>query len=107
MTLLYIDCINDIWHDVASSKNDYQPPQQKPVDNGIYYYENHGFQFYLKQTFSAVVDWEYVELFETLNAIMDFAVVHLMFEMDVEVVSRGVGNFEGHLTYKGPLLGTS
>jgi len=56
------------------------------------------------------VDWEYAELFDTLNVIMAFASRWRMFEMDIEVVAGGVGNSEGFIRYDGlvaPMLNVS
>lgn len=69
------------------------------MENQAFLYEHHGFEFVLKQALSAVVDWEYVELFWTLEAMVKFAVRWGMREMDVEVVAAGVGNFDGYVRF--------
>ena len=55
----------------------------------------------LKKTFSAVMEWEYGELFDTLTTLMAFAIRAGMWEMDIEVVVEGTGNFEGYVKYSG------
>lgn len=101
LTLLYIDCMADIWQKVAHETNTHHPPDAKPVENQAFLYEDHGFQFVLAQSHSAIVDWEYGELFDTLSAIMGFAVKYRTLEMDIRVVVRGLGNFEGYIKYTG------
>ena len=97
-TLLYINCVEEVWSSVAHERNTYPYPERKPVDNQAFLYEDRGFQFVLKQSSTAAVDWEYGELFDTLNALMAFAARYSMVEMDIEVVA-GPGNFEGYITY--------
>lgn len=60
------------------------------------------FYLELQQVSSAVVNWEYVELYCTLILIIEFAVKYRMREMDVEVVVAGVGACGGTIRYNGP-----
>ena len=60
------------------------------------------FYLELQQGSSAVVKWEYVELYCTLIIIVEFAVKYRMREMDVEVVVAGVGAYGGIIRYNGP-----
>ena len=53
----------------------------------------------LKRAHGAVVDWMYVEFFWTLETIMKFAISYGMWELEVEVVAGGVGNFDGWVKF--------
>ena len=43
-----------------------------------------------------------MQLYETLNALIEFSAMYNMREMDVEVLAGGVAAFGGIITYNGP-----
>ncbi len=100
--MMYVRCLWDIWNVVAHSQNAYQPPEVRPLDGPSFIYQNDVFRIELRQASSAVVDWEYVELYNTLNLLIGFAFKYGMREMDIEVVTAGVGAFGGVIRYSGP-----
>ena len=99
---MYIRCLWDIWNVVAHSQNAYQPPEVRPLDGPSFIDQNDMFRIELRQESSAVVNWEYVELYNTLNLVIAFAAKYGMREMDIEVVAAGVGAFGGNIRYSGP-----
>lgn len=99
---MHVNCLWKIWDVVAHSQNVYQPPEVRPLDGPSFIYQHDMFQLELRQASSAVVNWEYVDLYCTLNLIVSFAAKYGMREMDVEVVVAGVGAFEGSIRYSGP-----
>lgn len=98
----YVRCLWQIWSVVAHSPNYYQPPDELPLDGPVFEFQNVFFHLRLQRASSAVVNWKYVQLYETLNALIDFAATYNMREMDVEVVAAGVGAFGGVIRYSGP-----
>lgn len=100
--VMYVRCLWDIWHVVAHNQNTYQPPEVRLLDGPAFIYRNQMFYLELQQASSAVINWEYVELYCTLILIIEFAVKYRMREMDVEVVVAGIGAWGGIFRYNGP-----
>lgn len=98
----YVRCVWEIWGVVAHSKNAYEPPEVRPRDEPSFVYQNGMFYLYLRQASSAVVAWKYVEIYYTLNVMIEFATRYGMCEMEIEVVANGIGAFEGLVKYNGP-----
>lgn len=99
---VYVRCLWDIWRVVAHTQNAYQPPEVRPLDEPSFIHRDRMFHLELRQASSAVVNWKYVELYYTLNLLVEFAAKYGMREMDVEVVVAGVGAFGGIIRYSGP-----
>lgn len=99
---VHVRCLREIWSVVAHSQNAYQPPEVRPLDGPSFAYRNEIFHLELRQASSAVVNWKYVELYLTLNLILDFGAKYGMREMDIEVVVDGTGAFAGFIRYNGP-----
>ena len=74
----------------------------RPLDGPSFKYQNEMFYLELRQACSAVVNWQYVELYHTLNLTIDVVGKYGMREMDVEVVAAGLGAFGGFIRYNGP-----
>lgn len=98
----YVRCLWQIWSVVAHSQNYYQPPEERPLDGPVFEYQNVFFHLRFRRASSAVVNWKYVQLYETLNALIEFAATYNMREMDVDVVAAGVEAFGGVVSYSGP-----
>lgn len=98
----YVGCLWKIWDVVAHSRNAYQPPEVRPVDEPSFIYQTRMFRLDLRQASSAIVPWKYVELYYTLNVIVEFAAKYGMREMEVEAVADGIGAFGGVIRYNGP-----
>ena len=98
---VYIRCIWKMWDVVAHNQTSFQPPDVRPID-GPFVFWTDLFHLQLRQSPAAVVNWNYAELYVTLNLIAGFAAKYGMWEMDVEVVAAGVGAFGGTIRYIGP-----
>ena len=74
----------------------------RPRDKPTFIYQSDLFHLYLGQASSAAVAWKYVELYYTLNVIMEFSTKYGMREMEIEAVADGIGAFDGVVRFNRP-----
>ena len=73
----------------------------RPRDKPTFIYQSKIFHLYLGQASSAAVAWKYVELYYTLNVLIEFAAKYGMREMEIEAVADGTGAFGGVVKFNG------